>query len=89
LRATIEDRLSAERIERAGVLDANAVGAVLARHVSGHEENGRLLWTILGLQMWAETWRAPGGCRSMAEHSDEEFGQTTQRSGAKSVTLVR
>jgi len=55
----IEDRLSPERIERAGVLDAKAAGAVLARHVSGQGEHGRLLWTLLSLQMWAETWRAP------------------------------
>jgi asparagine synthase (glutamine-hydrolysing) len=56
LRATVADRLSAERIERGGVLDSAAVQGVLTDHLNGRTEHGRMLWTLLSLQMWAESW---------------------------------
>jgi asparagine synthase (glutamine-hydrolysing) len=56
LRASVEARLSPERIKRAGVLDPAHVRAILEEHVSGRGERGRTLWTLLSLQMWAERW---------------------------------
>ncbi len=70
LRGLVVDLLSPARIERAGVLDSRAVHAVLAEHLSGAEDRGRTLWTILSLQMWAEHWldaaRAPAPDASLA-----------------------
>jgi asparagine synthase (glutamine-hydrolysing) len=80
LRATIEDRLSPGRLERAGVLDAQAVGAVLAQHVSGHGEHGRLLWTLLSLQMWAEAWQSP-----VPEHALTESVQSSETESVASA----
>ncbi|MBI1799845.1 MAG: asparagine synthase (glutamine-hydrolyzing) [Candidatus Eisenbacteria bacterium] len=54
LRALVEARLSRERIERAGVLDAEATRRVLLDHIEGRVERGRTLWTLLSMQMWAE-----------------------------------
>ncbi|HUK63736.1 MAG TPA: asparagine synthase C-terminal domain-containing protein, partial [Dongiaceae bacterium] len=56
LAALVDERLSHDRIERAGVLEPTAVRRVLDDHRSGRAERGRLLWTILSLQMWAERW---------------------------------
>ena len=59
LRAAVEDRLSEERLQRAGILDPKPVRALLADHVAGRVERGRTLWAILSLQMWAERRLAP------------------------------
>jgi asparagine synthase (glutamine-hydrolysing) len=56
LSALIDERLSRDRVERAGVLAPAAVRRVLEDHQRGRAERGRLLWTILSLQMWAERW---------------------------------
>ena len=54
LRAVVEDRLSRERLERAGMLDPDATQALMRDHIEGRVERGRTLWTLLSLQMWAE-----------------------------------
>jgi asparagine synthase (glutamine-hydrolysing) len=79
LRTTIQDRLSPDRIGRAGVLDAKAVAAVLTRHVRGQGEHGRLLWTLLSLQMWAETWGSPS-----AAHAYPETVQSSETEAVRS-----
>ena len=56
MRGLVESRLSRERVSRAGVLDADAVQAIVGAHLSGRAERGRTLWTLLSLQMWAEAW---------------------------------
>ena len=56
LRGWLEARLSAERIERAGVLEGEAVARVVREHVEGGAERGRTLWALLSLQTWAEHW---------------------------------
>jgi asparagine synthase (glutamine-hydrolysing) len=54
LRELVNERLSSQRIERAGVLDPAATRALLGDHVAGRVERGRTLWALLSLQMWAE-----------------------------------
>ena len=58
LRAEVSERLSRERIERAGVLDASATRDLFERHAAGQVERGRTLWALLSLQMWAERFVA-------------------------------
>ena len=58
LRAEVSERLSRERIERAGVLDATATRDLFERHAAGQVERGRTLWALLSLQMWAERFVA-------------------------------
>lgn len=56
LRDWLAARLSRARIERAGVMDPDAVQAVMRQHVEGGVERGRTLWALLSLQSWAEHW---------------------------------
>jgi asparagine synthetase B (glutamine-hydrolysing) len=56
LRGFVTDRLSRERVARAGVLDPATVESVVQAHLEGRAERGRTLWTLLSLQMWAERW---------------------------------
>jgi asparagine synthase (glutamine-hydrolysing) len=58
LREEVSDHLSAERIERAGVLDPAATRSLFERHAAGQVERGRTLWALLSLQMWAERFVA-------------------------------
>jgi asparagine synthase (glutamine-hydrolysing) len=63
LRDTVRDRLSRERIARAGIIDPDAADALVTAHLEGRVERSRTVWTLLSLQMWAERWavaqRAP------------------------------
>ncbi len=56
LERQVRARLEPGRVERAGVLDPHAVTRLLDNHVQGRAERGRTLWTVLSLQMWAESW---------------------------------
>ena len=56
LRGLVVDALSPRRVARAGVLDPDAVQAVLREHLEAREDRGRLLWTLLALQAWADHW---------------------------------
>ncbi len=56
LRDAVRARLTRDRIARAGVLDADAVQALLRAHLEGRVEKSRTVWAILSLQMWAERW---------------------------------
>jgi asparagine synthase (glutamine-hydrolysing) len=58
LRAEVSERLSRERVERAGVLDPVATRDLFERHAAGQVERGRTLWALLSLQMWAERFVA-------------------------------
>jgi len=53
-RSLVIDRLSPDRVEAAGVLDAPLVQRLLREHLEGREDRGRMLWTLLSLQGWAE-----------------------------------
>jgi asparagine synthase (glutamine-hydrolysing) len=52
LRAWAEDLLSTARLESAGYFDCHAVRSLWASHISGREDNGYRLWTILMFQSW-------------------------------------
>lgn len=71
LRAEISERLSSERLARAGVLDPAATRALFERHAAGQVERGRTLWALLSLQMWAERFvAAPAG---IPAHGEQEM----------------
>ncbi len=55
-RSLVLDRLSPARLEAGGVLDAPLVQGIVREHLDGREDRGRLLWTLLSLQAWAERW---------------------------------
>lgn len=67
LRAMLLERLSRERVERAGVLDPGATTRLLEKHLQAGVDRGRTLWTLLSLQMWAERW----GPAASIENEDE------------------
>jgi asparagine synthase (glutamine-hydrolysing) len=52
--------LSAERVERAGVLNPKTVRELFEQHATGAHERGRALWAVTSLQMWAEHWLVDG-----------------------------
>ena len=56
LRGVLEATLSPARVARAGVLDPQAVRAVVEAHLDQRADRGRTLWTLLSLQLWAERW---------------------------------
>ena len=56
LRVRVDETLSYARVARAGVLDPQAVRAVVNAHLENRADRGRTLWTLLSLQMWAERW---------------------------------
>lgn len=68
-RGLVLDRLSPDRIEAAGVLDAPLVQRLLREHLEGREDRGRMLWTLLSLQAWAEQWWRGSASRPMARES--------------------
>jgi asparagine synthase (glutamine-hydrolysing) len=53
--------LSPERLRADGYFDADAVGALLARHRADPRSDGHLLWAVLGVQLWHDLFRRPGG----------------------------
>jgi asparagine synthase (glutamine-hydrolysing) len=56
LRDWAEDLLDPSRLAREGYLDAEAVGQVWRRHVSGWANFEYLLWSILMFQVWQQRW---------------------------------
>jgi asparagine synthase (glutamine-hydrolysing) len=58
LRHAIRERLSAQRVHDAGVLDPRATSSLVAAHLDGRVERSRTIWALLSLQMWAERWGA-------------------------------
>jgi len=59
LRDWAEHQLSGARLEAAGLLEAEAVGAIWQRHLAGRENAGPRLWNVLMLQAWLNEHRAP------------------------------
>ena len=59
MRGLVLDTLSRERVRHAGVLDPAEVASLVQSHLSGREDRGRTLWTVLSLQMWAERRLSP------------------------------
>jgi asparagine synthase (glutamine-hydrolysing) len=48
---------SPDKLEAAGVLDSNAVGAIFAEHLAGRQDHGYLLFALLMLSLWLERVR--------------------------------
>ena len=75
LRNAVRDRLSAQRIHDAGVLDPRATSSLVSAHLDGRVERGRTVWALLSLQMWAERWGAAQALRPpipLPEPAEEE-----------------
>jgi asparagine synthase (glutamine-hydrolysing) len=53
--------LSPDRLRADGYFDAAAVQALVARHRADPRSDGQLLWAVLGVQLWHELFRRPGG----------------------------
>jgi asparagine synthase (glutamine-hydrolysing) len=56
LRHLVERYLAPERIRARGLLDADFLEAVVARHRTGHRGFQHMLWTVIVLEMWFERW---------------------------------
>ena len=54
LRDHLLDRLSPERVRRAGLVDPEAVEATVARHLANRADEHHALWDMLALHAWAE-----------------------------------
>lgn len=57
LKEWAEGLIDGQRLRREGLLDAGAVGALWADHLSGRRNQSRMLWSILMLQTWMESAR--------------------------------
>jgi asparagine synthase (glutamine-hydrolysing) len=51
---TVDEELSARRLERTGVFEPRFVQSLLREHRSGIKNNRKLLWTTLVFQRWAQ-----------------------------------
>jgi len=52
----VHDTLTAKRFSDRGLLDPAWVNQMLAQHVSGQEDHGTRLWTMLCLELWYQTY---------------------------------
>jgi asparagine synthase (glutamine-hydrolysing) len=57
LRGWVDDTLSPERVKSQGVLRPEAVDALVAEHMRGHANNSFLLWNLLVLTTWIDTFK--------------------------------
>jgi asparagine synthase (glutamine-hydrolysing) len=55
LRPALVDLLSAERLARQGFLSPEPVGRLVDRHLTGQDDVGRGLWSLMVLSRWLET----------------------------------
>jgi asparagine synthase (glutamine-hydrolysing) len=61
LPAFVDELLAGERLRADGYFDPEAVHARLARHRADPRSDGQLLWAVLGVQLWHDLFRRPGG----------------------------
>ncbi len=50
----MQDLLAPDRVRRRGLVRAEAVQSLIARHMSGREDLSFQLWQLLALELWAE-----------------------------------
>ena len=50
----MQDLLAPDRVRRRGLVRAEAVQSLIARHLSGREDLSFQLWQLLALELWAE-----------------------------------
>jgi len=61
LKGLLLDTLSQDRVNRAGLFRYETVERLMQQHFDGRRDNRKLLWTLLVLQLWYDTWmQAPG-----------------------------
>lgn len=54
LRPLMEDMLSAERLQRQGIFNPDAVQSLIRQHISGEADHRRPLWNLLVWQLWLQ-----------------------------------
>jgi len=56
LRGVLETRLAADRVARVGLFDPTVVKRLVAEHVAGHRDHRKILWALLMLDAWRESY---------------------------------
>lgn len=89
LKNAVRERLSAQRIYDAGVLDPRATSSLVAAHLEGRVERSRTVWALLSLQMWAEYWskmsaQTPSAELREVEPPVQQPGETESRAARTS-----
>src|SRR5437667_48506 len=56
LRGVLETRLAADRVARIGLFDPTVVKRLVAEHVAGHRDHRKILWALLMLDAWRESY---------------------------------
>ena len=56
LRGVLETRLAADRVTRVGLFDAAVVTRLVAEHVAGQSDHRKILWALLMLDAWRESY---------------------------------
>jgi len=56
LRPVLEATLHPDRLRRVGLLAPDAVGRLIAEHVSGHADHRKALWQLLVFELWREAY---------------------------------
>ena len=56
LRPVLEATLHPDRLRHVGLLAPDAVGRLIAEHVSGHADHRKALWQLLVFELWREAY---------------------------------
>ena len=56
LRGVLETRLAADRVAHVGLFDPTVVKRLVAEHVAGHRDHRKILWALLMLDAWRESY---------------------------------
>ncbi len=56
LRPLLEQTLHPDRLRRVGLLDPDAVGRLVAQHLSARADHRKALWQLLVFELWRETY---------------------------------
>lgn len=56
LRSLILDSLCPKKIDNAALLSSKFVSTVVTQHMTGKRDHKRLIWMILMMQLWHESW---------------------------------
>ncbi len=93
-RNLVREVLAPERVARAGVLDGARVALVVERHLRNEAENGRQLWCLLSLQLWAERWLSSPGRPPESLHPEprarlERYGVANGAAPVSAVPSIR
>jgi asparagine synthase (glutamine-hydrolysing) len=59
LKSYVTDRLGADRLNRHGLFNTQAIGTLLDEHYSGTTNHGNRVWNLLNLQLWWDAYIEP------------------------------